>query len=133
MAYLGKTIEREFYYGADRDIILKARNLRNSMTPGEKVLWHYLRKKKFSGYIFRRQHPISKFIVDFYCHKARLVIEVDGKIHDNPENKEYDQNRTTELENLGLRVIRFKNEDVLNKINKVFEILENEINIHNKT
>ena len=127
MAYLGKTIKREFYYGARRGIMKRARVLRNAMTPSEKILWQYLRKKRLSGIVFRRQHPISQFIVDFYCHEARLVIEIDGDIHNQQENKEYDENRTFELENFGLKVIRFLNDDINNNIKKVLEILEGEL------
>jgi very-short-patch-repair endonuclease len=124
MVYLGKTIEREFYFGAGRGIIERARLLRNSMTPCENILWQHIRKKRLSGIIFRRQHPINQFIVDFYCHEARLVIEIDGEIHNHEENKEHDENRTFELEKMGLKVIRFKNEGIEGRINKVLEILE---------
>ena len=129
MAYLGKTIEREFYYGAGRDVIEKARILRKHMTSSENILWQHLRKKRLSGRIFRRQHPVGQFIVDFYCHEARLVIEVDGGIHENEENKEYDEGRTYELKKFGLTVLRFKNDDIENKRWRVLKILENEINI----
>jgi very-short-patch-repair endonuclease len=77
--------------------------------------------------IFRRQHPIGPFIVDFYCHEAKLVIEIDGNIHDSQENKEHDENRTFELEKLGLKVIRFKNEAIKGNIMDVLEILQKEI------
>jgi very-short-patch-repair endonuclease len=97
------------------------------MTPSENILWQHLRKKRLSGILFRRQHPISNFIVDFYCHEARLVIEIDGDIHNQQENKEYDENRTFELEKFGLKVIRFSNDDINNNITKVLEILEGEI------
>lgn len=124
MVYLGKTVDREFYFGAERVIKDRAKRLRNKMTPSEVILWHNLRKKKLGGTIFRRQHPIKKFIVDFYCHQARLVVEIDGGIHDHVENQEYDGNRTFELEQLGLKVIRFKNEEVEKEINKVLTTLE---------
>ena len=128
MAYLGRTIEREFYYGAGRDVLEKARILRKSMTRYEKILWQQLRKKRVSGRIFRRQHPVGQFIVDFYCHQARIVIEVDGNIHENEQNKEYDEGRTFEMEKFGLKVIRFKNEDIENNLWYVLKILEKEIN-----
>jgi len=128
MAYLGRTIEREFYYGAGRDVIEKARILRKHMTRSENILRQHLRKKRLSGRIFRRQHPVGQFIVDFYCHEARLVIEVDGGIHENEENKEYDEGRTYELKKFGLTVLRFKNDDIENKRWRVLKILENEIN-----
>jgi very-short-patch-repair endonuclease len=127
MVYLGKTIEREFYYSAGKEVLYKGRILRKKMTSSEKILWQYLRNKKFLGKIFRRQHPVSQFIVDFYCHQAKLVIEVDGSIHNIKENKEYDENRTFELESFGLKVIRFKNEEIKNNIQYVLKIIESEI------
>ena len=127
MVNLGKSIEREFYYGAGRWIIGRARIHRKAMTPSENILWRHLRKKRLSGILFRRQHPISHFIVDFYCHEAKLVVEIDGDIHNHQENKEYDENRTFELEKFGLKVIRFRNDEINNNIKKVLEILEREI------
>jgi len=116
-----------FYYGAGREILERARLLRTSMTPSENILWQHIRKKNLSGIIFRRQHPIGQFIVDFYCHEARLVIEIDGEIHSRTENIEHDENRTFELKKLGLKVIRFNNEEIENSINNVLETLEKEI------
>ncbi len=127
MAYLGKSIDRGFYYGSRREILNRARSLRNAMTPIENILWNHIRKKRLSGIIFRRQHPIGQFIVDFYCHEAKLVIEIDGSIHDSDENKEHDENRTYELEKSGLKVIRFKNEEITDNIDEVLKILQNEI------
>ena len=89
------------------------------MTPAENLLWQNLRNRKVSNCKFRRQHPIARYIVDFYCHEARLVIEVDGGIHFTPENIQYDQFRTEELEGLGLKVIRFSNEEVLENMSGV--------------
>jgi len=83
------------------------------MTRAEKILWSKLRKKQIDGVIFRRQHPIDIFIVDFYCHKHQLVIEVDGGIHNLPGVSERDEGRTYELEKWGLKVIRFTNEEVI--------------------
>jgi very-short-patch-repair endonuclease len=127
MAYLGKSIDRGFYYGSRREILNRARSLRNAMTPIENILWNHIRKKRLSGIIFRRQHPIGQFIVDFYCHEAKLVIEIDGSIHDSDENKEHDENRTYELEKSGFKVIRFKNEEITDNIDEVLKILQNEI------
>jgi very-short-patch-repair endonuclease len=126
-AYLGKSINRDFYYGSRREIIKRARSLRNTMTPSETILWNHIRKKQLSGIIFRRQHPIGQFIVDFYCHEAKLVIEIDGNIHDSDENKEHDENRTFELEKSGLKVIRLKNEVITDNIDEALKILQKEI------
>jgi len=70
------------------------------------------------GLKFRRQHPIDRFIVDFYCHEQSLIIEVDGGIHNTQINREYDQDRTIALEKSGLRVIRFSNEQVTNNLSE---------------
>ena len=72
---------------------------------------------------FKRQHPIDIFIADFYCHKYKLVIEVDGEIHTTPEQRQWDENRTAEIEKYGLTVIRFTNHEVMNQLNHVLDIL----------
>jgi very-short-patch-repair endonuclease len=86
------------------------------MTPAEKILWQELRANKL-GVHFRRQQVIAGFIVDFYCHKAGLVIEVDGGIH-NKQKKE-DAEREQVLIELGLRVVRFRNEEVMKNLSAV--------------
>jgi len=74
-----------------------------------------------SGVRFKRQHPILYFIADFYCHKAKLIIEVDGGYHNLPEQYMYDMNRDEELDEFGLKVIRFTNEQVFNDIENVLK------------
>ena len=108
------------FYKADPLIFSKARELRNKSTPAEQVFWLRL-KEQFSGYKFRRQHPISIYIVDFYCHKLKLVIEIDGSVHDSEEAKLNDEKRQNDLENLNLTVIRFTNNQVKNEIELVIE------------
>jgi very-short-patch-repair endonuclease len=66
-----------------------------------------------NGLKFRRQHPIHFYVADFYCHEKRLIIEIDGGIHEEDRIKEHDDNRTAELERLGIRVIRFTNDEVI--------------------
>ncbi|MBY5950861.1 endonuclease domain-containing protein [Algoriphagus marincola] len=107
------------FYGASPEIHKRARELRKQMTPAEKVLWNFLKNKSLEGFKFRRQHPIDKYIVDFYCHQKKLVIEVDGSIHDQLDQKEYDSGRTSVLEEFGLKVIRFRNEEVLDNFQSV--------------
>ena len=94
-----------------------ARNLRKEQTPQESLVWNILRKKKLLGYRFLRQHPIfyreeknwgDFFIADFYCNKLKLIIEIDGKIHDY--KKEYDMERDEKLKKKGIQVIRIDNE-----------------------
>ena len=104
--------------------IKKARKLRQEMTPAEKMLWQCLRNRKFKGLKFRRQHPIDRYIVDFICMEKRLVVEADGEIHQEPEQKEYDRERTAELEGYGLKVIRFTNEEILTDIFKALKKIE---------
>ena len=100
------------YFNVDADLLGKAREQRKHMTPAEKKLWSKIRGKAL-GVKFRRQHPINRFIADFYCHEARLIVEVDGGYHEEEEKKKaYDLGRTRELEEFGIRVIRFMNEEV---------------------
>jgi very-short-patch-repair endonuclease len=99
------------YYNADGYLLGKAREQRKVMTPAEKRLWGRIRKEAL-GIKFRRQHPIDRFIADFYCHEAKLVIEIDGGYHEEEDQKARDVGRTRELEGFGIRVIRFTNEEV---------------------
>lgn len=98
----------------------RARELRREMTPAETILWQELRGNKL-GVHFRRQQVIKGFIVDFYCHKAALVIEVDGEIHNQSTQKEYDARREQVLNALGLRVVRFRNEEIEKNLLYVIE------------
>ena len=107
------------FYKADPLIFSKARELRNKLTPAEQVFWLRL-KEEFPKYKFRRQ-PISIYIVDFYCHKLKLVVEIDGSVHDSEEAKLNDDKRQNDLENLNLVVIRFTNNQVKNEIELVIE------------
>jgi very-short-patch-repair endonuclease len=100
-------------------IKLLSREMRSEPTPAEEALWQRLRHKQIADFKFRRQHSIDRFIVDFYCADARLVVEVDGPIHE--QQQEYDVLRQAFVESLGIRVIRFTNADVLQNINAVVE------------
>jgi very-short-patch-repair endonuclease len=91
-------------------LIERARQMRAEPTPVEALLWKKLRKQQLEGLKFRRQHIIEYFIVDFYCPRAKLVIEIDGAVHD--EQEEYDQEREKILREWGYQVLRFKNEDI---------------------
>jgi very-short-patch-repair endonuclease len=107
------------FYEAKADTFKFAGQLRQNMTEAELTLWNKLKQNKLNGYRFKAQHPIKSFIADFYCHKAKLVIEIDGAIHNTEERKEYDINRSHEIELLGLTVLRFTNNEVLYKTNWV--------------
>lgn len=108
------------FYGADASVFEFAKTLRRDMTGAEKKLWSYINDKKL-GFRFKPQHPISGFIADFYCHKAKLSIELDGEIHLGPKAKEYDTNREAVLKKFGIRVIRFTNKQVMDNIDMVVD------------
>ena len=114
-----KKTDNPLYLGANRTNFPNARMLRRTSTKAEQLLWNKLRNKKLNGFKFRRQHPIAGYIADFYCHEARLIIEIDGGIHDLPDYHEYDSGRTYTLENQGITIIRFKNMDIIENIENV--------------
>ena len=114
-----KVIDAEFFYGATPEIFLRAGVLRKNMTGAEKVLWKEISNKKISGLTFRRQHPVNMFIADFYCHKARLAIEIDGSIHSIEEHRIHDLGREDEFAKFDIATIRFTNEDVFEKLDMV--------------
>jgi very-short-patch-repair endonuclease len=97
---------------------------RNGATRAESELWHGLRGKRASGYKFRRQHSLGPFIVDFYCPKLRVVIEIDGFQHYFKDAGEYDKERTAKLENIGFSVLRFDNEDVNIRMDYVIRVIQ---------
>ena len=99
-----------------KEKLQRAKELRRAMTPAEKLLWQEVRAKKL-GVRFRRQQVIQGFIVDFYCHKAALVVEVDGDIHDLQQ--EEDARREKVLSEMGLRIVRFRNEEVMKNLSAV--------------
>ena len=108
-------------WAAKPDIFKKAKILRKDMTVTEEILWKRLSNRKLNGLKFRRQHPLDIFIADFYCHEKKLIVELDGGIHDTTEQMEYDDGRTFELEEKGVKILRFRNEEVLNEIEQVLE------------
>ena len=105
----------------DPAILARARESRREMTHQERKLWARLRAKQLYGLKFRRQHPIGRFILDFYCHQHKLAVEIDGPTHAEPEQIAYDAARTAWLEERGLRVIRFTNRDVDSNLEVVLE------------
>jgi very-short-patch-repair endonuclease len=121
MIYSRRITEGKQNLGASLNIKSKARELRKNLTDQERILWSKLRKKQLNGMHFRRQHPYSIYILDFYCFEANLVIEVDGEIH--LSKQEYDKERTRFLESSGLKVLRFKNEDIETRINSVIALI----------
>jgi very-short-patch-repair endonuclease len=99
----------------------RRKKLRNNSTQAEIFLWNYLKHSKLERRKFRRQHSIGNYIVDFYCPKEKLIIELDGEVHFNNEAIEYDKRRTTFLETKGFKVIRFENQEVMYNIDLVLE------------
>lgn len=93
-----------------------ARRLRTKSTEAEVALWAALRNRKLGRAKFRRQHPLGRYIADFYCHESLLVIELDGSVHDDSNQAEYDLVRQMEIEARGLTVLRLNNDEVLNSL-----------------
>ncbi len=110
--------EIPMFYGANPILFEFAKQLRKYETSAEKLLWEHLSNKQL-GVRFRRQHPVKYFIADFYCHEKKLVIEADGGVHLIPAQYEYDQNRDYELLELGVKVLRFTNDETVNSIDQV--------------
>ncbi|MHB1196560.1 MAG: endonuclease domain-containing protein [Lutibacter sp.] len=119
--------EDNMWKGASPSGFLKAKELREKMTLSEKILWKELDNNKLLDVKFRRQHPIGIYIVDFYAHKLKLIIELDGKYHQNKKQQILDDERTTFLEFNGLKVIRFKNEEILENLSTVIQKIKKEI------
>ena len=108
----------------------RRKDLRNNSTQAEIILWQYLKGSKLEGRKVRRQQSIGNYIVDFYCPKERLVIELDGEVHFNPEAIEYDKQRTKYLESLFINVIRFENKEVIFNIETVLRRIKSKFNNH---
>ncbi len=100
-----------------------SRKLRRRSTSTERLLWQKLRNRQLSGLKFYRQFPIGRYIADFYCDELKLVIELEGGIHDKPDQKEYDETRASELEGIGLIVMRIRNEEVEKDIEQVLKTI----------
>ena len=101
----------------------RARELREQQTPAEKILWERLRARRFWDLKFRRQFPVEGFITDFCCHEAKLIVEVDGSVHDEPHQKAHDENRDIFLRSLGYKILRFSNEQILDDVDSVLQDL----------
>ncbi len=117
----GVSVEYPMYFGATPEIFKLAKELRKMETESEKLLWSRLHKNQILGLQFRRQHPINRFIADFYCPKIKLIIEVDGNIHELPEYQSHDLGRNDILNDFGITVIRFTNEQIIEEIDTTLE------------
>lgn len=113
--------KRQMFFGAPQAIFENAGQLRARQTRQEEFLWNELRGNNVMGLKFRRQHPIDVFVADFYCHKLKLVIEIDGEYHLEKEQSIYDSARTDEIGGHGIRVLRFTNSEVEKDISGVVD------------
>jgi very-short-patch-repair endonuclease len=109
-----------------------AKDLRRNMTDAEIILWNCL-KTGINGLKFRRQHPIGIYIADFYCHKLKLIIEVDGSIHNKKEVKDYDVKRENDLKSWGYNITRFLNNHFLKDRESVLVQITSTVDILNKS
>ena len=121
--------EKKPHWRASRQMQLRARELRRAMTPAEKKLWQHIRYNQL-GVEFRRQHAVGPYIVDFFCAKAELVIEIDGDVHAEPEQAKRDAERTQWLnEQKDYRVIRFWNSQIMRDLEGVLAAIVEELKI----
>jgi very-short-patch-repair endonuclease len=105
--------------GTSREIDWIAKQMRQEMTPAERLLWERLKSRRLDGFKFRAQHPVGPFILDFWCPAKKLVVEVDGEVH--AQRRGYDRARTEQLEAHDYTVIRFTNEEVMLDIESVVQ------------
>ena len=110
----------ENYHHYTHKYKFRARALRKSMTKAEKILWQMIRRKSIHGFTFNRQRPVLHYIADFMCKELKLIIEVDGSVHDSLEQKAKDKKRDFELREVGFTILRFKNWEVLYDPNGVY-------------
>ena len=108
------------HYGASKLLFKRAEELRKCCTWEEDIVWGYLSGNK-AGVKFRRQHPLLFYIADFYCHQLKLVVEIDGSVHNKEDVKIHDAKRQKEIEALGITVLRFTNNQVKNNPEKIVE------------
>jgi very-short-patch-repair endonuclease len=109
-----------------RYVIELAKKMRVNLTPAEQTLWNELKENKLDGYKFRNQHPLYRYILDFYCIKKRLAIEIDGDIH--KQRHDYDEYRDEFLSSFGIITLRFNNQDVINNINIILKTIRQNLN-----
>ncbi len=116
--------QENHHWRASKQMQVRARELRREMTPAEKKLWQHLRDGQLGGAHFRRQHAVGPYIVDFFCARSKLVVEVDGDVHAEPRQAEYDARRTEWLNGQKhYRVIRFCNDEILYNLDGVLSAL----------
>ena len=119
----GEGVKGESKKPVPQDLLEFARQLRKEQTDAERLMWSLLRDRRLAGFKFRRQHPIEPYVLDFYCHEARLAVELDGGQHNAPDARAHDEQRTSFLESQGIRMLRFWNSDVLNNIDGLLQAI----------
>jgi len=118
---------KELHQGAKPSTHQHARELRQQSTEAEQKLWTLLRNRQLKEKKFRRQHAIAGYVADFYCHESKLVVELDGNIHNNREAKAYDHSRTALLNEMGITVLRFWNNELLTDPAKVLQTISDHL------
>ncbi|MBL1215131.1 MAG: DUF559 domain-containing protein [Ignavibacteriae bacterium] len=106
----------------------RRRQLRQDQTYAEKVMWSQLRNRQFLGIKFKRQYSVDNYVLDYYAPELKLAIELDGSVHNEPEQFEYEKIRQKHIEKFGIKFIRVTNKELLSNPNKTFSKIENEIN-----
>ena len=123
----------ESRFSVSRKTTERAQRLRREATPAERKLWARLKAKQLSGLQFRKQHPIGPYIVDFYCAELKLAIEIDGDSHGSRDAQQYDERRSAFIASKDVRIIRFWNSDIHERLDGVLaDILEEERVIRNE-
>jgi len=105
----------------------KRKELRKNMPPAEVMLWSKIRAKQLDGYKFRRQYSVDRYILDFYCPKAKLGIEIDGDSHFSELAQRYDRKREDFIESLGIKILRFNNREIYEHLDSIWEIIRNHL------
>ena len=109
-----------------KELLPFRKELRSNLTPAEAFLWKQVKAKQLDGKRFVKQHSIGEYIVDFYCASEKLIVELDGEVHQNPKAQAYDERRTSVFQNMGYTVIRFENKMVFEHLKSVLsEIKDN--------
>ena len=106
---------------------INRRKLRKKSTEAEKILWEKLRGRKFLSLKFKRQYSIAQFVLDFYCPEKRIVIELDGSIHNTAAVRNHDENRDGFIKDFNIKIIRIKNEMVFDNVEEVLEYIKSQI------
>jgi len=107
-----------------KELAVFRKELRNNLTPAEAFLWTHLKARKLDNKRFTKQHSIKNYIVDFYCASEKLIIELDGEVHNNATTQEFDEKRTSFLNKMGFTVLRFENKMVFDNLPSVLKEIE---------